>query len=71
LLSVEDTIFSLKPFWDKVMLDCRQIRHDTLLNSTQLLKFMCQEEYVEVVDEVAAESVTDQKLFDQVLKLLF
>jgi hypothetical protein len=66
---LKELFFSLKPFWDKLLLDCRQMKHDTLVNSTLLLKFM-RDEYVEVVDEVALQSVTDQKCYDEVLKVL-
>jgi hypothetical protein len=65
----KEQIFSLKPFWEKLLIDCRQTKHDTLLNSTLLLKFI-RDEYVEVVDEVASQCVTDQNCYDQVLEVL-
>ena len=67
---LKERFFSLKSFWDKLLLlDYRQTKHDTLVNSTLLLKFM-RDEYVEVVDEVASQCVTDQKCYDQVLEVL-
>ena len=47
------------------MADCRSTRYGTLSDSTGLLKFM-RKEFLEVVDQIAEDSVTDQNLFDQV-----
>ena len=66
---LKEQIFSLKPFWEKLLLDCSRTKHDTVVNSTLLLKFM-RTEYVEVVDFVASQCVTDRKCYDQVLEVL-
>jgi hypothetical protein len=58
-----EKMFSLRPFWEKVMTDCRSTRYGTLSDSTQLLEFMRQE-FMGIVDKIAEDSVTDQKLFD-------
>ena len=62
-------IFSLKPFWDKVLITCTPTKHDTLLNSTQLLKLM-RDEYVGLLDELASLCVTDEKCYHLVLEEL-
>ena len=59
---LNDNLFSLKPFWDRVMKDAGQRRYETFMHANQLLTHMRQE-YIEIVDEIANDSVTDKKLF--------
>jgi hypothetical protein len=66
---LKEQVFSLQPFWEQVHRDCRKTKQVTTRNSTQLLKLM-RDEYVEVVDKVACQCVTDQRCYDQVLNVL-
>jgi hypothetical protein len=66
---LNDKIYSLKPFWDRVMMDARQRRYGTLSQSEHLLEHMRQE-YMEIVDEIAMDFMTDDKLFREVQQVL-
>jgi hypothetical protein len=63
--------FSLMPFWNRVMVDGGQLGHGpgAISNSTILLECM-QNEYVEVVDEIANVTVSDETLFNGVQRAI-
>jgi hypothetical protein len=69
LFLLDETIYSLKPFWDRVMKDAGQTRYGKLSDSGDLLQKM-RKEFIEIVDEMASDSVTDQKHYDEVQQVL-
>jgi hypothetical protein len=61
-----EEFYSLQPFWDKVMADCAQQRYLLQLGTAQDLLKLVREEFIELVDEMAAETVTDQASFQAI-----
>jgi hypothetical protein len=61
---MNDEVYGLKPFWQKVFGDGKK-RHSTLLHSKNLLMCMHQE-FMEVVDSIASDSISNRTLFNEV-----
>jgi hypothetical protein len=57
--------FGLKPFWDRVMSDAGNTRHGKFADSTSLLMYM-RREFIEIIDEIASDSITNYELFVEV-----
>ena len=62
--------YSLKPFWDKLMKDAGQRRYGAEFSRAQHVLDHMQQEYMEIIDEIATQTVTDEKLFLQVKEML-
>jgi hypothetical protein len=60
---------SLMPFWNRVMKDGGQLRHGAIPNSKILFKCM-QTEYIEVIDEIASITISDETLFNGVKRAI-
>jgi hypothetical protein len=58
-------------FWNRVMVDGDQLRHGpgVISNSTILLECM-RTEYIEVVDEIANVTISDETLFNRVQRAI-
>jgi hypothetical protein len=61
---MKDGIHSLKPFWEKLMLDASS-KYGKCSNSSNVLMYM-QREFIEVVDSIALDGLTDGSLYRQV-----
>jgi hypothetical protein len=60
---LQEKIYSLRVFWDKVLADSHQQRYPgEIRRAEDLLKFM-RAEYIEILDEIAGASVTDEISF--------
>jgi hypothetical protein len=62
-------IYSLDHFWHKLMIEASRTRHGKISSSKQLLECMRQE-FIEIVDEIADETVTDSSLFHEVKEVI-
>jgi hypothetical protein len=67
---IAEDIFGLKSYFDRIMLDAQNTDHYLdLTDSMTLLRHM-QVEFLDLVDKIAFDSVTDVKFFEEVKKQL-
>ena len=62
---LDEKIYSLKPFWDSLMRDGSSHQYGLISDSGNLLRRMRQE-FIDIVDETAAASKTNQGHYDNV-----
>jgi hypothetical protein len=62
---LDEKIYSLKPFWDSLMRDGSSHQYGLISDSGDLLRRMRQE-FIDIVDETAAASKTNQGHYDNV-----
>ena len=67
---IAEDIFGLKSYFDRIMMDAQNTEHYLdLTNSMTLLRHM-QVEFLDLVDKIAFDSITDVKFFKEVKKQL-
>jgi RNAse (barnase) inhibitor barstar len=67
---ITEDIFGLKSYFDRIMLDAQNTKHYLdLTDSMTLLRHM-QVEFLDLVDKIAFDSITDVKFFEEVKKQL-
>jgi hypothetical protein len=69
-VTTAEDIFGLKSYFDRIMLDAQNTEHYLdLTDSMTLLRHM-QVEFLDLVDKIAFNSITDVKFFEEVKKQL-
>jgi hypothetical protein len=66
---LDENTYSLKKFWDRLMKDASNTRHDKFSSSNKLFPLM-QEEYIEIVDEITGESALENQFYDDVRRVI-
>ena len=66
---LKEETYSLQPFWNRVIRDASNTQHGKFSSSNELFKLL-RKEFIEIVDEIAGECVTDQKFYDHVVVAL-
>ena len=66
---LKEETYSLQPFWNRVIREASNTRHGKFSSSKELFKLL-RKEFIEIVDEIAGECVTNKRLYDEVIALV-
>jgi hypothetical protein len=61
---LKEEVYSLKGFWEKVMEDAAQQRYGGNTSTAQHVLAHMRQEYIEIVDEIASASVTNEAMYN-------
>jgi hypothetical protein len=67
---VAEDIFGMKSYFDRIMLDAQNTEHSLDLRDSMTLLRHMRVEFVDLVDKIAFDSITDVKFFDEAKKQL-